>query len=231
MKYLFLIAFLNIYSTISFCQKYGDTLFVALKKGITLYDKPAETGKPIHEIQFNDQLIVIDREKLDTIELRVANWLEVKTINGVTGWAFGGYLNKQSLPIPTYYSLRWFLPKMSELNTVNFKTEYIKKGESEMEDIRTYISGNDSSLTISKSIWENGISEIQLFDWELYEMLNIIALSEWEGENVEFNLLKESASTLNLDRFQWVVNFDDPEATMVLEKRYPKGIRIIINSL
>ena len=231
MKFLFITIFLITFSTVSLSQEYGDTLFVAIKKGVTLHTKPFETSSRINQVQFNNQLVVLEKDKLDTIELRVANWLEVKTLNGKTGWAFGGYLNKQSLPSASFYSLRYFMPKLHELITIKFETEYLKKGESEMDDIRTHIAGNDNSLTITKSIWENGTTEIQLYNWELHEILNIVALSEWEGQNVEFELLKESASPLSFDRFQWIINFDDPEATMVIEKRYPRGTRIIIDSL
>ena len=74
-------------------------------------------------------------------------------------------------------------------------------------------------------------SELNLYEWNLNEIINLIALSSWNGKNVEFDLLKESVNPSNLYRFEWLNGFDDPEQKMVLEKRYPRGVRFIMDGL
>ena len=211
-------------------QSWGDTVYIGLRGGLNLLEEPFENSYIIDSLHFNDKVVIRDQAQLDTINLRVANWINVVTLNNKSGWVFGGYVNHEVLPTKEYSSLRAIANDLlSGQPNFLFKDTV---ASSEEQNIKTiYGEGNEFYFLIIESVWENGISELNLYEWNLNEIINLIALSSWNGKNVEFDLLKESVHPSNLYRFEWLNGFDDPEQKMVLEKRYPRGVRFIMDGL
>lgn len=179
-------------------------------------------------------MVVIDKAQLDTIDLRVANWISVETLDKKTGWIFSGYSNHHPLPTKQFSSLRIFIRDLVSSLPESYHTEYYDKGESELEFLRFVSSGSKVFHQVRIEGWEYGHTEIELYDWDLHEILNIIALSLWDigprnqvnYENVEFAQFRDSTINGEYDKFQWLNEYDDPAENMVLEARYPTGIRI-----
>ena len=211
-------------------QSWGDTVYIGLRGGLNLLEEPFENSYIIDSLHFNDKVVIRDQAQLDTINLRVANWINVVTLNNKSVWVFGGYVNHEVLPTKEYSSLRAIANDLlSGQPNFLFKDTV---ASSEEQNIKTiYGEGNEFYFLIIESVWENGISELNLYEWNLNEIINLIALSSWNGKNVEFDLLKESVNPSNLYRFEWLNGFDDPEQKMVLEKRYPRGVRFIMDGL
>jgi hypothetical protein len=227
------ISFLLVINT-SISQTWGDTLYVGLKSGIDLFRSPNESAQVYYHLGFNEKMVERDLAQLDTIDLRIANWIYVETVDNKAGWIFSGYTNHHPLPTKQFSSFRIFIRDWVSSLPESYHTEYYDKGETEMEFLRIVTSGSKVFHQVDIGGWEYGHTEIELYDWDLHEILNIIALSLWDTgprnqvnyENVEFAMLRDSAKNGEYDKFQWLNGFDDPAEFMVLEARHPKGIRI-----
>lgn len=211
-------------------QVWGDTIFVGLKSGIDIFHSPDEYAKLNFHLGFNEKMIVRDIAQLDTINFRIANWVYVETSESKSGWIFSGYTNHNPLPTTEFSSLRSIANHLLK-GTPNYSFKDTINSDNEMDIKYIYGSGNEDHFYFSESVWENGRTEIDLYGWKLYEMLNLIALATWDGTNVEFEELIRNANPNNLTHFEWINSFDDPEERMMIEKRYPKGVRIVIDGL
>ena len=228
-KLLALILYITVINEV-ISQNWGDTVFIALRGGLNLLGAPIENSDIFDTLHFNDIVVIRDQAQLDTINLRIANWINVETLNNKSGWIFGGYVNHAILPTKEFSSLRAIAytllsgrPNFSFKDTVD---------SSEEQNITTIFGkGNEHYFLMTETVWENNRSELNLYDWNLNEIINLIALSSWNGRNVEFELLKDCINPKNLYRFEWMNGFDDPEEKMVLEKRYPRGVRLIMDGL
>lgn len=219
---------LVINATIS--QTWGDTLFVGLKSGIELFHSPNEYARSNYHLSFNEKVIVRDLGQLDTINYRIANWIYVETPESKSGWIFSGFANHKPLPTEEFSSLRSIANHLSE-GAPSYTFRDTIKSANEMDIKYIYGGGNENYFLISESVWENGRTEIDLYRWELHEIINLIGLATWNEKNVEYDELIRTANPNNLNHFEWVNGFDDPEERMMIEKRYPQGVRIVIDGL
>ena len=218
----------------SISQRWGDTLYVGLKSGIDLFRSANDSAQVYYHLSFNEKMVARDKAQLDTIDLRIANWIYVETLDNKAGWTFCGYTNHYPLPSEQFSSLRIFIRDLVSSFPKSYHTEYYENGQTEMDFIRTVTSGSNEFHRVDISGWEWGHEEIELYNWEMHEVLNVVALSLWNTapgyqvnyENVEFAMLRDSAKNGAYDKFQWLNGFDDPAEFMVLEARYPMGIRI-----
>ncbi|MEZ4987053.1 MAG: SH3 domain-containing protein [Saprospiraceae bacterium] len=211
-----------------FLQGQGDSLHVAARNGLLVRTSPKKGSAIIGKLKYNELVKIIEVDNFDTIDYRVAPWFKVAK-DTILGYVFGGYLNKYPLPENEISSLRSYLHEIVELYDVEFENVYQNDGKK--FDVRNVvIQGSKNHLLINEFGYEWGVFELNLYDWGLHEVINIIELTVWFEENVEYRIFEKSIDINNLDRFRWINGFDDPEGVMVLEKRYPKGIRIIKSS-
>jgi len=212
------------------CYGQENIKYVSAKNGLNLRDSPDLTGNIIGSVQFNEKLYVKDELQLDTIEFRVAHWVRVITDSAnVSGYVFGGYLNHEKLPEKEFSSLRILLWEMIEDLEIEYEVEQLENTNAKF-DKNLNIQGSRKHLLIHKYGHEWGIIELNLYEWELYEVINLIELATWFGEDKEYQEFVKSVNPARLDEFKWINAFDDPEGEMILENRHPKGVRILESS-
>jgi hypothetical protein len=207
------------------------TKYVAAKSGLIIRDKPSADGEIIDVLDFNEKVGIESNLHLDTIQYRVANWHRIRVdSSNVSGYVFGGYLNRKPLPDFEYSSLRIFMNHLIE----SYEVEYEIKREGEeslkFQNRSIRIQGSVNHLLVHDYGYEWKNVELNLFDWSLYEIINIIEIATWFDEKKEYEIFEESIKDNNLEEFMWINAFDDPEGVMVLESRYPIGVRIIESS-
>jgi hypothetical protein len=210
------------------CQKVEK--YVASKNGLTIRKEPFISSRSVGVLKYNDLVEIIDTRNLDTIENRVANWMRIRFNKEDEGFVFGGYLNKKPLPDFEYSSLRIYMNYLIESYDVEYEIERQGNESLKFQNRNIRIQGSVNHLLIHEYGYEWKNIELNLFDWELHEIINLIELATWFDENIEYEVFKQSITGDNFEKFKWINAFDDPEGTMVLEKRYPSGVRIIESS-
>jgi hypothetical protein len=206
----------------------SNRLYVAARNGLLVRSTPNDSGKIVGQLEFNEEIEITGLSNIDTINYRIATWCRL-LYEGKVGYVFGGYLNKYPLPEEEFSSLRVYMSSLLKLNEAEFDYEY-KNGGEKFDERNVYVEGSDKHLFINEFGFEWGVMELNLYDWEVYEVINLIELSKWDNENIEYQIFENSIKSNNLDKFEWINSFDDPEGIMVLEKRFPSGVRIIESS-
>ncbi len=78
--------------------KIGDTLNVLSFSGLILRNSPTVNGLKIDKLEFGDKVVIHEIFKdIDTIELRVGNWVSV-SMEKKSGYVFDGFLSTLNKP-------------------------------------------------------------------------------------------------------------------------------------
>jgi len=140
---------------------------------------------------------VISIGRMDTIEMRSANWLSVKDSKGQYGLVFGGYLS--DIPIPSKSILGSLFSTSEILSYLKnmYSYELIYESEQNLglknQYIRRIYLGKDI-LIESESSYEWYRGSIRIKGLKLYDLIHLIDLCIWFEENPEMENFKKAYS-------------------------------------
>jgi hypothetical protein len=213
-------------------QEYDQVMYVASQLGLKVRSSPSTNGAVLVILKCNDPVKYRPISALDTIEMRIASWVEYENVKGVKGYVFGGYLNTYMLPKERYVSLRDYIKSYVLANFEELENAtHLDDKPGEKFDEMTKVSIGVDYFHRELSQWEYSDNEYMFRDVDINEVINIIEYCEFNGEKVEYSLLRQSyekENNLSLFKYSHAIN-DPPEDDIVIEALYPTGVRIKIS--
>jgi hypothetical protein len=208
-----------------------DIKYVASRNGLVIRDEPSMAGQRIGGLSFNEAVVVKGVYRLDTINYRVAHWVLIEgRENDQRGYVFGGYLNRERIKEDFYYSLQSYLRILEKDLEVVFSMSDSTLVTTDVTDWhRIHVRKGDDFMHIDESYYEWGSEEWVLYNWQLHEVINIIECAQdYDPMYNEYDLLQRSVLPSDLERFEWRNGYEGIDLLVILEKRYPNGIRIFL---
>jgi|GEM_PF-6491112 len=168
----------------------GDTLNVFARGGLNLRDAPRLNGEKILNLKYSEKVVVLNHfnfdKYLDTIEARPGNWIFIKTILGIEGFLFDGYLS--SLPPPkitegvvTYFNSN-YKTKSCE---IEYLTPYIDEKEATSCEITQFDNGQITF--IKRGGYESWSYCIIFKERRFAELISLVELFYEEGGNLSLH--------------------------------------------
>jgi hypothetical protein len=216
------------FSALLASQEYGDTLYVAAKNGLIIRDSPTSDASVIGALEYGECVVYNGTGVYDTIDIRIAEWVKVYFPNNKYGFVYGGYLNSIDPPKDSYVSIRNYMEVFSSKFPSIIREEYLEDKPGDKYDRITNINiGNNHAFKFWCE-YEYCHYEYIFEKVSINEILNLIELAEFEGLNLEYNLLKASRTNdLSIFIYTHALN-DPPEDIFVIQKIYPAGVRVVI---
>ena len=219
MKYcrlIWVLFFVLIIKTNAFTQsdstEYGR-LYVASVSGLKVRERPSSKSKQIGFLNYKEVVNAKQVNEIDTIESRISNWYK---LNGdVSGYIFGGYLNKNKLPDNDYNNLNEYVPVMiSKLKIINKRTfKQLTKGDVLTLEVTNLIVGDNYSL-IERESYEYHSKEYYIENLNINEFINLYDIFRHNEGNNE-SAVTSREHTPNLKSFKYSIEDAGMEYNMV----------------
>ncbi|PHI18019.1 hypothetical protein CEQ90_20135 [Lewinellaceae bacterium SD302] len=209
-------------------QEYGELMYVAAKNGLIIRSSPNTDSQIIGSLNFQDSILYKPIDVIDTLDLRIAYWVELD-LDTIKGYIFSGYLNNRVPPSEKYVSLRdmWKYFKVNYPSLID--TTIFIDNPGDKSDKTIYLSMGLNHSSRGWHIWEYSYSETIYEDITINDIINLIELTDFNGENIEYQILVES-NKMNFDNLKYTHAINDPpQIEVTISKVYPKGVKLIVH--
>lgn len=162
----------------------GDSSYVASKSGLIIRAEPTLNSEVVGKLSYNDIVIFSPTIFVDTIDNRIGEWVRID--RGVSGYIFGGYLNKYELPEKYYGVLSDYLPdfaKKFELLKVK-KYSVVETGFSKRDEYKEVVLRAGLTI-IDESGYEYGRTDYYFEDMHINEFINLFEIMKFYNGNLD----------------------------------------------